>query len=44
MKEDGRMSSQPREHHKPASRALLELLLIVGIPSVLIYIISKIWK
>jgi hypothetical protein len=38
------MSSQPQEHHKSAQRALLDLFLIIAIPTAIIYIVSKIWK
>jgi hypothetical protein len=38
------MSSHPQEHHKSTRRALVDLLMLVGIPTLIIYIISKVWK
>jgi hypothetical protein len=38
------MSSQPQEHHKSPRRALIDILMLVAIPSIVIYIISKVWK
>lgn len=41
------MSSQPprlQEHHKSGSRAVLDVLMLVAIPTIVIYIISKLWK
>ncbi len=38
------MSSHPQEHHKSPRRALVELFMLVGIPTLIIYIVSKVWK
>ncbi len=42
------MSSQPRpttEHHGRSTKMIiLELILLVGIPTIVIFLISRIWK
>jgi hypothetical protein len=42
------MSSKPQipadGHHRSNRRVALDIFLIVAIPSVVIYIISKVWK
>jgi hypothetical protein len=43
-KEESRMASQPQEHHKSALRALLDIVMLVAIPTIIIFIISKVWK
>lgn len=41
------MSSKPQgstEGHRPARRVALDIFLLVAIPSIVIYVLSKVWK
>ncbi|MDM7915589.1 MAG: hypothetical protein ACE15D_00855 [Candidatus Eisenbacteria bacterium] len=37
-------SPSHEKHHRSTKRVVLDLILIVGIPTILIYVVSLVWK